>query len=161
MFCTVSVIIELVIDIDGLVQERRNLAVELRLSCTNPSIWNCWNINIWHGVWPSLNTHCQSYRSIYRWLNARRQYLQCFINGDIAVLYWTIDTIIHTELCTRLLQNLFQSEQLWISYDVISVLLRENLQDNVYRVVIVKIWIRILFVSTKDTVAGDLEVGSI
>ena len=39
--------------IDRLVQERRNssaLAMELRLSCTNPSIysWNCGTVNIFY-----------------------------------------------------------------------------------------------------------------
>ena len=42
--------------IDGLVQERRNssaLAMELRLSCTNPSIWcyrSCWTL-VWELAW--------------------------------------------------------------------------------------------------------------
>ena len=36
--------------IDGLVQERRNssaLAMELRLSCTNPSIWTCYSCTLY------------------------------------------------------------------------------------------------------------------
>ena len=37
-------------DIDGLVQERRNssaLAMELRLSCTNPSVWSAFALPCW------------------------------------------------------------------------------------------------------------------
>ena len=39
--------------IDGLVQERRNssaLAMELRASCINPSIWNVHTYKIWHYI---------------------------------------------------------------------------------------------------------------
>ena len=43
-------------EIDGLVQERRNssaLAMELRLSCTNPSKWTIAGLMLflWHNHW--------------------------------------------------------------------------------------------------------------
>ena len=44
--------VSLTLHIDGLVQERRNssaLAMELRLSCTNPSIWRTKIMNVFSG----------------------------------------------------------------------------------------------------------------
>ena len=73
--CTPRCVINLKHCIDGLVQERQNssaLAMELRLSCTHPSV--CTELN-----WIQLNA--------YQRLGAELQYLQCISNGDTAVLH--------------------------------------------------------------------------
>ena len=93
--------------INGLVQERRNssaLAMELRLSCINPSIWYegvrpVWNdtrlyINlalISNGTQTIMGHQNNPCYLTYQWRCGRLQYLQCVINGDTAVLHQAID----------------------------------------------------------------------
>ena len=59
--------------IDGLVQERRNssaLAIELRLSCINPSVWVCKTQNVQKHSLPGEIGDCPGCKKTPDWLAA-------------------------------------------------------------------------------------------
>ena len=74
--------------IDGLVQERCNssvLAMELRLSCTNPS--KCTWFMKKYLKWDRCVLLMRFYYALYQQLSARQQYLKYVCNWDTAVLH--------------------------------------------------------------------------
>ena len=99
------------IDIDGLVQERRNssaLAIELRLSCTNPSIW----MREWGWVCKYLSIYIYIYtfvgswwlsngmRWFPKWLSCNRKLISCrdyvnkCIHASLMDLQWIYEWMI-------------------------------------------------------------------
>ena len=106
-------------DIDGLVQERRNssaLAMELRLSCTDPSIWSAFALSCWlifkkilwlyqNLFWPNLVWHLTCH-VIVKILES------CLIT--VCVLWsWFLFAIV---LCVCARARVCEGERVWVFF---------------------------------------------
>ena len=72
-------------NVDGLMQERRNSianALELRLSCSNPSMWipSLARWQFYFGIDSSIQSNCNSYTTLTHWAIEAKWHIYASVN---------------------------------------------------------------------------------